>query len=88
MKWIEVTIKEAMKAPAHVRATIHYHEDKDVWLIPDESKAGEEEAVKGLVKALNDIRNWNDKLEEEWEDPGYRAIDALKKFKQSKRTTG
>ena len=34
--------------------------------------------IKKLEKALEDIRDWNDELEEEWEDQGYRAIEALK----------
>lgn len=39
-----------------------------------------EERVQGLVKALKDIKDWNDDLEYEWQDQGYRAISALKKF--------
>lgn len=34
-----------------------------------------------LVSALKDIRDWNDDMEEKWEDPGYRAIAALKENK-------
>ena len=36
------------------------------------------ERVEKLEKALEDIRDWNDELEEQWEDQGYRAIEALK----------
>jgi len=36
------------------------------------------ERVEKLEKALGDIRDWNDELEEQWEDQGYRAIEALK----------
>jgi hypothetical protein len=32
------------------------------------------------TKALHDIKNWNDELEDEWEDQGYRAKDALEKM--------
>jgi len=39
------------------------------------------EKLKIAEKALNDIANWNDELEEEWEDAGYRAIAALKQIK-------
>ena len=39
-----------------------------------------EEQVKVLLNALNDIKNWDEELEDEWEDCGYRAIDALNKF--------
>ena len=34
--------------------------------------------IKKLEKALEDIRDWNDELEDQWEDQGYRAIEALK----------
>lgn len=36
--------------------------------------------VEGLLKALKDIKDWDDDLEEEWEDQGYRAIAALKEW--------
>lgn len=36
--------------------------------------------VDGLLKALEDIKNWDDDLEDEWEDQGYRAIAALKEW--------
>ena len=39
-----------------------------------------EEQVKLLINALNDIKNWDEELEDEWEDCGYRAIDALNEF--------
>jgi hypothetical protein len=32
------------------------------------------------IKALEDIENWNDDLEDEWEDQGNRAIQALEKI--------
>lgn len=28
-------------------------------------------------KALSDIKNWSEELEDEWEDTGYRAAEAL-----------
>ena len=31
-----------------------------------------------MEKALIDIRDWDEDIEDEWEDPGYRAIEALK----------
>lgn len=37
--------------------------------------------VEKLEKALTDIKNWDDDLEDEWEDTGYRAIEALKEDK-------
>lgn len=36
--------------------------------------------VSKLLKALNDIRNWDDDLEDEWEDQGYRAKAALAEY--------
>ena len=36
--------------------------------------------VKILLNALTDIKNWDEELEDEWEDCGYRAIDALNNF--------
>lgn len=42
---------------------------------------------KVLINALNDIVNWNDDLDAEWGDPGGRASNALKKYKQSKPLT-
>lgn len=33
-----------------------------------------------LLSALNDIRNWDDDLEDKWEDPGYRAKAALVEY--------
>jgi len=30
--------------------------------------------------ALEDIRKWDDDLEDEWQDQGYRAKDALEKL--------
>lgn len=43
-----------------------------------------EEKAKSLINALEDIKNWDDDLEDEWEDAGYRAISALKKWNESK----
>jgi len=37
-----------------------------------------QEQLKIAKAALKDIVNWNDKLELEWDDLGYRAEDALK----------
>lgn len=31
-----------------------------------------------MERALIDIRDWDDDLEDKWEDQGYRAIEALK----------
>jgi len=31
-----------------------------------------------MERALIDIRDWDEDLEDKWEDPGYRAIEALK----------
>ena len=36
--------------------------------------------VKILLNALIDIKNWNEELEDEWEDCGYRAMDAIDAF--------
>lgn len=33
---------------------------------------------KKLEAALIDIRDWDDELEDQYDDPGYRAIEALK----------
>jgi len=40
----------------------------------------EKQHIKPLVDALEDIKNWDDDLEVEWGDCGYRAITALKEF--------
>ena len=39
-----------------------------------------EEQVNELRRALRDIRDWDESLEDDWEDAGYRAMDALKNF--------
>lgn len=49
-------------------------------LILDESQS-DSEAVGGLLKALTDISKWDDELSDTWDDPGYRAIAALKEYK-------
>ena len=36
--------------------------------------------VDGLLKALNDIKDWDDDLEDKWEDQGYRAKAALNEW--------
>lgn len=38
------------------------------------------EQVKILLKALFDIKNWNEELEDEWQDCGYRATEAINEF--------
>lgn len=38
--------------------------------------------VHKLISALEDIKNWDDDLEDEWEDTGYRAIAALKEWQK------
>jgi seryl-tRNA synthetase len=40
-----------------------------------------EEQVNELRRALKDIAQWNEDLEDMWEDAGSRATDALKSFK-------
>ena len=44
----------------------------------------EKQQIKPLVDALEDIINWNDDLEEDWGDAGYRAKDSLKTYNQNK----
>jgi hypothetical protein len=44
----------------------------------------EKEQIKPLVDALEDIINWNEDLEEDWGDAGYRAKDALETYNQNK----
>jgi len=44
----------------------------------------EKKQITQLIDALEDIKNWNDDLEEEWGDCGERAISALKIFKENK----
>lgn len=36
--------------------------------------------IEGLIKALTDIKDWDDDLEDEWEDQGYRAKAALNEW--------
>lgn len=36
--------------------------------------------VSRLLSAMNDIRNWDDDLEDKWEDTGYRAKAALAEY--------
>lgn len=39
-----------------------------------------EEQVNELRRALRDVAQWDDFLEDEWEDAGNRAMDALRCF--------
>ena len=39
--------------------------------------------VSNLLNALNDIKNWDEDLEDEWEDTGYRARAALVEYKKA-----
>lgn len=39
--------------------------------------------VNELCRALRDIAQWDDSLEEDWEDQGSRATNALKHFNKS-----
>lgn len=48
--------------------------------IPDVSKRILAEKLSIAEKALTDIRNWDDDLEDEYADQGYRAIEALEKI--------
>ncbi len=55
--------------------------DKDTLIeFLEEAKELERKQIKHLVDALNDIKNWDDQLEDEWGDPGFRAIEALKDY--------
>lgn len=38
-----------------------------------------------LADALIDIKNWDDRMEDKWEDQGLRAISALKEYQNSKK---
>lgn len=38
-----------------------------------------------LAEALTDIKNWDDRMEDKWEDQGLRAISALKEYQNSKK---
>ena len=38
------------------------------------------EKVWKLLAALRDVKNWNDQLEDKWEDQGYRARAALDEY--------
>ena len=44
-----------------------------------------EEQVKILIDALNDIKYWNDILEDEWDDCGNRATIALDEFNKKNK---
>lgn len=54
-------------------------------------KEKEEELTKSnemnerLADALIDIKNWDDRMEDKWEDQGLRAISALKEYQNSKK---
>lgn len=39
-----------------------------------------EEQVNELCRALRDVAQWDEFLEEEWQDVGKRAMDSLKSF--------
>lgn len=39
-----------------------------------------EEQVNELCRALRDIIQWDENMEDDWGDAGYRAMDALKSF--------
>ena len=41
------------------------------------------DAISKLLDALTDIKNWDEDLEDEWEDAGYRAIAALAEYKKA-----
>lgn len=41
-----------------------------------------EEQVNELRRALRDIAQWDEDLEEDWEDAGNRAMDALRCFEK------
>ena len=56
-----------------------HHEVKNLT-ISDVSKRIISEKLSIAEKALNDIRNWNDDLEYEYQDQGYRAIEALEQI--------
>lgn len=46
MKWEEIEMRKALTEGGCVPATIHYHNDKQVWLKPiDESASAGEDAV-------------------------------------------
>ena len=47
---------------------------------PDVSGSVAYDKVSKLLSALNDVRNWDDDLEDEWEDQGYRAKAALAEY--------
>ena len=42
-----------------------------------------EEQVNELRRALRDIAKWDEYLEDDWEDAGNRAMDALKCFEKT-----
>jgi len=41
-----------------------------------------EASLSAAKKALQDIKDWDDDLEDMWEDAGYRAIGALEDIKE------
>jgi len=49
-------------------------------ILEQERKLRKNAKVSKLLSALNDIRNWDDDLEDKWEDPGYRAKAALAEY--------
>ena len=58
----------------------HGQEKMTVRQIADAFKEAAEliQKAEKMEKALIDIRDWDDDLEDKWEDQGYRAIEALK----------
>lgn len=62
--------------------------EKYTWteLFNDMEKAleKEKEQITQLIDALEDIKNWDDDLEEEWGDCGERARFTLKTYNQNK----
>lgn len=41
------------------------------------------EQIDELVKALEEIKSWDNELHDEWGDPGERAKEALRKYNQT-----
>lgn len=59
----------------------HIGEVNEMMETKMEHKLYTEEQVNELRRALRDIAKWDESLEDDWEDAGNRATDALKSFK-------
>ena len=75
-------LKEIQKGTAYPESVSVMQALFQVWIECDQANSLK---VSKLIKALKDIRDFDEDLEDEWEDPGYRATDAIVEYYATKR---